>query len=47
MATIKRLCVYCGSSDRTDAVYREAADRLGRILGEAGIELVYGGGGSD
>jgi uncharacterized protein (TIGR00730 family) len=44
MATIKRLCVYCGSSDRTDAVYRDAAHCLGRILGEAGIELVYGGG---
>lgn len=44
MASIKRLCVYCGSSDRTDAVYRDAATRLGELIAEAGIELVFGGG---
>jgi len=44
MASVKRLCVYCGSSDQVDALYRDAADRLGAILAEAGIELVYGGG---
>lgn len=44
MASVKRLCVYCGSSDGVDPIYREAASRLGQILAAAGIELVYGGG---
>jgi uncharacterized protein (TIGR00730 family) len=44
MASVKRLCVYCGSSDRVDAIYLEAASRLGTALADAGIELVYGGG---
>jgi len=44
MASIKRLCVYCGSSDRTDAIYRDAATRLGELIADAGIELVFGGG---
>lgn len=44
MASVKRLCVYCGSSDGVDSIYREAASRLGQILAAAGIELVYGGG---
>jgi uncharacterized protein (TIGR00730 family) len=44
MAAIKRLCVYCGSSRGGDDRYREAAVRLGTLMAEAGIELVYGGG---
>ncbi len=44
MATIDSLCVYCGSSTGHSDVYREAAARLGRILAEAGVRLVYGGG---
>ncbi len=44
MARVKRLCVYCGASDRVDPVYREAAVELGTRLAGAGIELVYGGG---
>src|SRR5690348_17245409 len=44
MATVKSLCVYCGASDRVDAVYRQAAVDLGTRLGERGIELIYGGG---
>lgn len=45
MAVIKRLCVYCGSSAGVDASYREAAARLGTLLAQSGVELVYGGGG--
>jgi uncharacterized protein (TIGR00730 family) len=41
---IRRLCVYCGSSDAVDARYRQAANELGGRLAAAGIELVYGGG---
>jgi len=44
MAIIQRLCVYCGSSAGADPAYRAAAVRLGQILAEAGVELVYGGG---
>jgi uncharacterized protein (TIGR00730 family) len=40
---IRTVCVYCASSDRTPAVYLEAAGRLGRALAEAGIGVVYGG----
>jgi uncharacterized protein (TIGR00730 family) len=44
MASVKRICVYCGSSGRVDETYRAAATRFGVILAKAGIELVYGGG---
>jgi uncharacterized protein (TIGR00730 family) len=44
MAVIKRLCVYCGSSAGVDARYRDAAARLGTLLAQSGVELVYGGG---
>jgi uncharacterized protein (TIGR00730 family) len=44
MRGIRRLCVYCGSSDAIDTRYRQAAKELGGSLADAGIELVYGGG---
>ena len=44
MAVIKRLCVYCGSSTGIDPGYRAAAARLGTLLAESAVELVYGGG---
>jgi uncharacterized protein (TIGR00730 family) len=40
---IQTVCVYCASSERTPAVYLEAASQLGRALAEAGIGIVYGG----
>jgi len=43
---IRSVCVYCASSDKTPAVYHDAAARLGRALAEHGLELVYGGGGA-
>ena len=43
MSTIKSLCVYCGSSNGADPVYREAAERLGTLMAERGVRLVYGG----
>ena len=42
---IQRIAVYCSASDAVPQVYNDAAYRLGQILGEAGIELVYGDGG--
>ena len=41
---MKRICVFCGSNAGHDPRYRAEADRLGRLLAERGIELVYGGG---
>ena len=43
-STIRRLCVYCGSSAGALPLYREGAEALGRVLVADGIELVYGGG---
>ena len=40
---IQSVCVYCASSNRSAAVYLDAAARLGRILAENGITIVYGG----
>jgi uncharacterized protein (TIGR00730 family) len=38
------LCVYCGSRFGERSVYREAAQAVGRHIGEQGWQLVYGGG---
>lgn len=38
-----RLCVFCGSSSGSKAIYLEMATRLGKALADAGIGLVYGG----
>jgi hypothetical protein len=44
MARVTALCVYCGASAGNDPRHSEAAAALGRLLGEQGITLVYGGG---
>lgn len=44
MAVVKSLCVFCGASDAVDPAYRDAATRLGTLMGQAGVELVFGGG---
>ncbi len=41
---VKRLCVFCGSSQGLDPVYAEETRRLGRLLAARKIALVYGGG---
>jgi uncharacterized protein (TIGR00730 family) len=38
------IAVFCGSSTGTDPVYREQAARLGLILAEKGIRIIFGGG---
>ena len=40
----QRLCVFCGSSLGILPAYALAADDIGRLLAQRGIELVYGGG---
>ena len=44
MTSFKSLCVYCGSSSRGRKSHHAAASRLGGILADAGIRLIYGGG---
>ena len=41
---MQRICVFCGSNAGHDPRYRAAAEQLGALLAERGIELVYGGG---
>src|SRR3546814_9242331 len=40
----RRLCVFCGSSSQVGERFRAAAIELGRLIGERGDELIYGGG---
>jgi uncharacterized protein (TIGR00730 family) len=42
---IKSLAVFCGSKNGNNPVYVNDATRLGKILGECHITLIYGGGG--
>jgi uncharacterized protein (TIGR00730 family) len=44
MSKIDAVCVYCGSSAGTEPAFGEAAGQFGKILGESGVRLVYGGG---
>lgn len=41
---IAAICVFCGSADGNRAVHRDGAARLGMLLAEAGVGLVFGGG---
>ena len=40
---LRRVCVFCGSSDGARPEYLEAAGRVGEALADRGIGLVYGG----
>jgi uncharacterized protein (TIGR00730 family) len=44
MSQIRSVCVYCGSSNRVDDRFKDAAHELGRLLGQRGLQVVYGGG---
>ncbi|MGE5387565.1 MAG: TIGR00730 family Rossman fold protein, partial [Hyphomicrobiales bacterium] len=44
MQKIKNICVYCGSAEGDDLRYAAAAESFGRLLAQAGIGLVFGGG---
>lgn len=41
---MKRICVFCGSSNGNTPQYKLLADRLGTLLAENKLGLVYGGG---
>jgi uncharacterized protein (TIGR00730 family) len=44
LTMLRRVCVFCGSSPGTNGLYREAAQTVGGLLCQRGLELVYGGG---
>ena len=44
MTEIRALSVFCGSKTGVNPHYRAVAERLGIIMAERGIRLVYGGG---
>ncbi len=41
---IRRICVFCGSSPGARSAYLKAAQRLGELLAERKIGMVFGGG---
>lgn len=42
---LKTVCVFCGSSYGNQPIYQETALRLGQLMVQHSIDLVYGGGG--
>lgn len=44
MSEVGSVCVYCASSRSCAAVYHDAAFRLGAVLADAQLTVVYGGG---
>ena len=44
MSPPSAICIYCGSSSATRLTHRSAAARLGRLLAENGVTMVFGGG---
>ena len=45
MKKIQSVAIYCSSSNKVRESYMQAAHRLGELLAEAGIRLIYGDGG--
>ena len=43
---MKSITVYCGLSEKISEKYLETASRMGRVLAEIGIRVVYGAGNS-
>jgi len=41
---MKRICVYCGSSDRISQAYLDAAYEMGKTIAQNTITLIYGAG---
>ena len=41
---LRSVCLFCGSSRGVNSTYADAAQRIGRLLSERGLGLVYGGG---
>lgn len=46
MPEFQTLCVFCGSSDKLDPAYLEAAELMGRSIAGHHLDIVFGGGGT-
>ena len=44
MTKIKSICVFCGAASGNDPAHADTARRLGAMMGERGIRLVFGAG---
>jgi len=40
---IRRICVFCGSSEGNDPIFKDYATKMGKLIAERNLELVYGG----
>lgn len=40
---IRNICVFCSSSNFLDKVYYDDAREMGRLIGQCGYDIVYGG----
>ena len=45
ISDVKRICVFCGAKSGLTPVYEETGFKLGQLMAQKGIELVYGAGG--
>lgn len=41
---MKKICIYCGSSDKIHQVYLDAAYEMGQTVAQQGIAIIYGAG---
>ena len=41
---MKSIAVYCSSSNKVDDIYKEEAEKVGNLIAQMGIKLIYGGG---
>ena len=44
MTNISSLCVFCGSKNGDDPAYENSARRLGELMADRSVTLIYGGG---
>ncbi len=42
--TLQSVCVYCGSSNHVDEIYKQTAEKVGIALAERKLRIIYGGG---
>jgi uncharacterized protein (TIGR00730 family) len=46
LRSLKSICVFCGSSDRIQEPYLQAAGEMGQAIANRGMTIIYGGGGT-
>lgn len=43
LVSLRKVCVYCASSNQCDQVYRDAAFEVGSLLAQNDVSIIYGG----